>query len=269
MNDVTNTAKMIKRKIKLHFPSTKFSVKSKTYSGGNSITIEWTDGPSIEMVEFYGHQYENASFDGMTDLKTYKTIDPKLNCKGTNYVFYRHNYSEELKEKAKKQYEENHKNTIQTQYPKEHEYIKEYYDNMEEWAPEELMIEKEYQIQQKAEKQAKKQKELDKQDTTPQKPIEEETPKLKKENNHLNKSQLEIADPNHIPVFEKSFNNMPFKQQVNLMAKAMLYELDRDVPKPIIQALKAHPNYPKMRINMIIARAYALQQIREEKNKKS
>lgn len=68
---VAETAKLIRVQLKKHFPVIKFSVKSKSYSMGASITIHWTDGPTTkkvnEVVQFFG----GANFDGMIDLKTY------------------------------------------------------------------------------------------------------------------------------------------------------------------------------------------------------
>lgn len=41
---VADTAKLIRVQLKKNFPAIKFSVKSKSYSMGASITIGWTDG---------------------------------------------------------------------------------------------------------------------------------------------------------------------------------------------------------------------------------
>ena len=47
----TETAKIIRQELAKAFPGIKFSVKSKSYSGGSSIDVGWTDGPTPKMVE--------------------------------------------------------------------------------------------------------------------------------------------------------------------------------------------------------------------------
>lgn len=66
------TAKYIREALKEAFPTIKFSVRSKSYSGGSSIRVEWTDGPTDDAVKSVTSRFEGASFDGMIDLKSYK-----------------------------------------------------------------------------------------------------------------------------------------------------------------------------------------------------
>lgn len=68
---LTETAKLIREALKAAFPKTKFSVRSKSYSGGSSITAHWTDGPTSAQVKPILEVFEGASFDGMIDLKSY------------------------------------------------------------------------------------------------------------------------------------------------------------------------------------------------------
>lgn len=65
-------AKMIKKVLKGRWPAVKFSVRSKSYSGGASVSIHWVDGPSTKSVDEVSHMYEGSDFDGMQDLKTGK-----------------------------------------------------------------------------------------------------------------------------------------------------------------------------------------------------
>lgn len=67
------TAKLVRAALKARYPLTKFSVRSKTYSGGASIDVSWTDGPTDAEVEAITFLYKGANFDGMIDLKTYVT----------------------------------------------------------------------------------------------------------------------------------------------------------------------------------------------------
>jgi|ERR1700723_36560 len=63
------TAKLIRSAIKKAFPNVKFSVRSDSYSGGSSIRVDWTDGPTTKQVNAIASQYEGSGFDGSIDLK--------------------------------------------------------------------------------------------------------------------------------------------------------------------------------------------------------
>ena len=67
------TAAMVRNNLKQRFPGVKFGVRSKTYSGGSSITVDWADGPSSDEVSSVCKLYEGSTFDGMVDLKTTHT----------------------------------------------------------------------------------------------------------------------------------------------------------------------------------------------------
>ncbi len=86
---VADTAKIVRVALKESFTGIKFSVRSKSYSGGASITISWIDGPTAKEVEYVTKKYQGASFDGMIDLKSYHTSE--LNGEqvhfGADYIF--------------------------------------------------------------------------------------------------------------------------------------------------------------------------------------
>ena len=67
--DVTAVAKLVRRSLKEAFPDVKFSVRSKSYSGGSSIRVRWTDGPSEPEVKAVVERFEGGYVDGMTDYK--------------------------------------------------------------------------------------------------------------------------------------------------------------------------------------------------------
>lgn len=69
--DTVQVARLIRASLKESFPGTKFSVRSERYAGGSSINIGWTDGPTERQVEAISARFQGASFDGMTDLKSY------------------------------------------------------------------------------------------------------------------------------------------------------------------------------------------------------
>ena len=62
------TAKLVRKALKQEFPSVKFSVRSKTYSGGASINVRWTDGPTEKDVKAIAGVYAGGEFDGMIDM---------------------------------------------------------------------------------------------------------------------------------------------------------------------------------------------------------
>lgn len=94
---VTETAKIIRGELKKAFGETTFSVRSKSYSGGASVSIYWTDGPTTKMVDAVTGQFSGASFDGMIDLKSYhdSTWNGETVSWGADYVFTRRSVSRE------------------------------------------------------------------------------------------------------------------------------------------------------------------------------
>ena len=66
---VADTAKILRKRLKLEFPETRFSVRSKRYAGGGSISVRWSDGPLMSDVKAVTDQYEGSGFDPMIDLK--------------------------------------------------------------------------------------------------------------------------------------------------------------------------------------------------------
>jgi len=68
---LVEVAKLVRAALKQAFPRTRFSVTSNRYSGGSSIDVHWTDGPTDRQVRRVCDCYEGADFDGMQDLKTY------------------------------------------------------------------------------------------------------------------------------------------------------------------------------------------------------
>lgn len=61
----------LKAQLARAFPGVKFSVKSESYSGGDAIRVHWDCGPTIKEVEAISGQYQEGSFDGMTDCYNY------------------------------------------------------------------------------------------------------------------------------------------------------------------------------------------------------
>lgn len=50
MKDAKQAAKEVRKVLKAKYPKTKFSVRSKSYAGGSSVDVSWTDGPTEGQV---------------------------------------------------------------------------------------------------------------------------------------------------------------------------------------------------------------------------
>ena len=90
------TAKVIKKRLTVLYPSIKFSVRSDVFSMGDSVDIRWTDGPLREIIEAITKPYQNGKFNGMEDIYEYESIDPSLGCEGAKYVMCHRETSSEL-----------------------------------------------------------------------------------------------------------------------------------------------------------------------------
>lgn len=96
------TAKMVRQALKEAFPDVKFSVKSKTYSGGASITVRYMDGPNAAQVEAIAQVFEGAYFDGMIDYKggLNNMIDGEVVDFGADFIFVNRDYSDAMVQKG-------------------------------------------------------------------------------------------------------------------------------------------------------------------------
>lgn len=93
-----DTAKLLRQALKEAFHPIKFSVVSKSYSGGASITVKWTDGPNAAQVQAVTSAFEGAYFDGQIDYKgsVYHTLDGAPVHFGANFIFENREYSDAL-----------------------------------------------------------------------------------------------------------------------------------------------------------------------------
>lgn len=71
MSTPAQAAKMIRQDLKQAFPEVSFSVTSKRYSGGSSVSIAYENGPTCEAVDTLVGKYEYGHFDGMEDIYRY------------------------------------------------------------------------------------------------------------------------------------------------------------------------------------------------------
>jgi hypothetical protein len=95
-------AKNIKNELQNKFPGIKFSVRSESYAGGDSINAAWELGPTTKQVDEIIDRYQKGNFDGMIDLYEYNH-DPKVkefqnNNGSAKYVFSNRNIPDDVYE---------------------------------------------------------------------------------------------------------------------------------------------------------------------------
>ena len=66
--ELAQVSRMLKTRLQREFPGVRFSVRSESYSGGSSIDIHWSDGPTTKQVEAISDAYKSRGFDGMIDM---------------------------------------------------------------------------------------------------------------------------------------------------------------------------------------------------------
>ncbi len=112
METIYNTpaaaAKQIRIELKAAFPGIKFSVRTETYSMGNSINISWTNGPTQKAVNLIVKKYEYGRFDGMTDSSSVEDTLMSMpdgtvaRLGGAKHVFTRREISDDIKARAER-----------------------------------------------------------------------------------------------------------------------------------------------------------------------
>lgn len=64
-------AKNLRKILKRELPGVKFSVTISRFSGGNSMDVRWTDGPTSDAVSEFSELFSAGSFNGQDDCYTY------------------------------------------------------------------------------------------------------------------------------------------------------------------------------------------------------
>ena len=72
------TAKAIRKELKEQFPNTKFSVKTRNFSGGNAVDVDWIDGQTSDEVDAVVKKYQYGNFNGMIDMYEYNNQDESI-----------------------------------------------------------------------------------------------------------------------------------------------------------------------------------------------
>jgi hypothetical protein len=79
-------ASSIRKELKAAFPHTRFSIRGKGYAGGNSITIEWDEGPEIAEVKGISGKYQLGYFNSSEDC--YEISNRREDIPQVTFVFY-------------------------------------------------------------------------------------------------------------------------------------------------------------------------------------
>lgn len=87
-NGLVVGAKNIRKELKAAFPGVKFSVRSESYAGGNSIRVSWVDADldGKEVDKIVG-KYEEGKFNSMEDIYDYSDSVWNDAFGGAKYVF--------------------------------------------------------------------------------------------------------------------------------------------------------------------------------------
>lgn len=71
--DHVGCGKNIRAELKKHFPTTKFSVRYESFSGGNAYRVSWDNGVTVPQVDEVVKKFGTRRFDGMTDSTYYES----------------------------------------------------------------------------------------------------------------------------------------------------------------------------------------------------
>lgn len=71
VDSLNAAAKNARIELKAAFPGVKFSVKTSRFSGGDSMTARWTDGPNTSQVDAIVDKYSAGRFNGSDDSYNY------------------------------------------------------------------------------------------------------------------------------------------------------------------------------------------------------
>ena len=71
LSSQAQAAQEIRKELKQAFPGIKFRVRSSGFTMGDSVDVDWTDGPTRDQVnDLIGH-YQYGHFNGMEDIYEY------------------------------------------------------------------------------------------------------------------------------------------------------------------------------------------------------
>lgn len=104
VKDRIMATKNIRTELKKLFPRVRFSITSESYSGGDSIRVRWTDGPTAAQVKTVTDKYQEGNFNGMEDIYEHSHRIWNEVFGGARYVFEDRDYARETSEKTLREY---------------------------------------------------------------------------------------------------------------------------------------------------------------------
>lgn len=97
-------ARNLRAQLKARWPGVKFTVTTKRYTGGSSLSVRWIDGPAVSLVDAIADRYQAGRFDGQTDCYDYSDSAWTRAFGEAKYVFTARDYSPAALEWAKAQF---------------------------------------------------------------------------------------------------------------------------------------------------------------------
>lgn len=99
VSEHARAAKAIKTELAEKFPGIAFSIKSKTFTIGNNVTVDWTGGPTSDAIEAVVFKYRYGTFDASQNLYIHDNYINDI--PQAQYVMVSHHYSDAALKKAK------------------------------------------------------------------------------------------------------------------------------------------------------------------------
>jgi len=97
-------AKNIKIELSRLYPGVKFSVRSKSFSMGDDVNVDWENGPTQDEIQKIINKYSADHFDGMTDSYDYNITVFNNLFGGSKYVFGNRNITQDKYIETGKEY---------------------------------------------------------------------------------------------------------------------------------------------------------------------
>ena len=94
----TTPAQAIKKELKAIFKGVKFSVRYESFAGGDSVRIEYINGPALKLVKEIADKYQYGHFNAMSDIYEISNSNDQL--LQAKYVFVVRELTEEAKKAA-------------------------------------------------------------------------------------------------------------------------------------------------------------------------
>ena len=98
LSNQAKVAKLIRKELKEKYPEIKFVVRSSSFSGGDDVNVDYTNGVPADEIRKIINKYQAGSFDGMTDMYNY---DYDKTGPTSKYIFANRHISEDVWEKTK------------------------------------------------------------------------------------------------------------------------------------------------------------------------